>query len=178
MNDSKLGRYTYTAIFLHWATAALVLSLFALGWYMVDLPRGPDRSFSFALHKSIGLTVFMLGLVRVVWRIRHRPPFYPSEMGGLRIALARAVHHMFYILLVLQPVSGYLSSSFSGYKTRFFGIALPHWGWRDSPLNELFTEIHVMCSLALAILIVAHILGALAHLTNHGDHVFRRMSPF
>lgn len=178
MRSDPLARYTLTAIALHWSIAALVFALFAIGWTMVDLPRGPGRSFNFALHKSLGLTVFTLALMRVVWRFFHQPPPYPQAMSGWRITAARSAHLLFYVVLFLQPVSGYLSSSFSGYKTRLFGVALPHWGWRDPPLNEFFTEIHVMSSVLFAILIVAHVLGALSHVFTREDHVFRRILPW
>ena len=167
-----------TAIALHWLIAVLVFALFAIGWYMVDLPRGPGRSSSFALHKSLGLSVFALALVRIVWRYFHRPPAYPAGMARWRVTLARSAHLLFYVLLFLQPISGYLSSSFSGYQTRLFGVPLPHWGWRDPPLNELFTEIHVMTSVLFLLLIGAHIAGALTHLFDRNDGVFRRILPW
>jgi len=178
MSPSEIPRYTRTAIALHWLMAVLVFVLFGIGWYMVDLPRGPDRSDYFALHKSIGLTVLLLLLCRVSWRLRHRPPPLSGEIGAVRIALARSAHLLFYVLLLVQPVSGYLSSSFSGYKTRFFGIALPHWGWKDPPLNEFLTEIHVIGSVAIAGLVVLHVLAAMSHLFSRGDRVFRRMVPW
>lgn len=163
---------------LHWVTMVLVLVLFGLGWYMVELPQGPDRSRAFALHKSIGLTVLLLTLIRIGWRITHKPPPLPASIGGWRIALAHAVHYAFYVLLLVQPLSGYISSSFSGYRTRYFGIPLPHWGHENPPLNELFTEIHVISSVGLLSLIVVHVLGALAHIVTPGDRLFRRMVPW
>ena len=171
-------RYTLTAIVLHWLIAGLVFTLFALGWYMVDIPRGPSRSHYFSLHKSLGLSVFLLAVMRLLWRYFHRPPAYPSSMEQWRITIARSAHFLFYILLILQPVSGYLSSSFSGYKTRLFGVPLPHWGWRDPPLNEFFTEIHVMSAVLFIILIAIHILGAVSHLIERGDSIFRRILPW
>ena len=93
-------------------------------------------------------------------------------------SLAHVVHLAFYALLVLQPLSGYLSSSFSGYTTRLFGVPLPHWGWRDAPLNEFFTEIHVMCSIALVVLIAVHLLGALTHVLTGESTLLRRILPW
>jgi len=171
-------RYNRLAIALHWAIAALVFALFAIGWNMVDLPRGPDRTFNFALHKSLGLTVFSLALVRVVWRFSHPPPPYHEALAHWRVTLARSAHLLFYVLLFLQPTSGYLSSSFSGYRTAVFGLALPQWGWRDPPLNEFFTEIHVMSSVLFVVLIGIHILGALSHAFDREDGVFRRILPW
>ena len=139
MSIDRNTQYTFTAIIIHWVIAVLVFAMFAIGWYMVDLPRGPERSSSFALHKSIGLTIFLLAIVRIIWRFFHRPPPY-ARVPNWQITVARIAHLLFYVLLVVQPTSGYLSSSFSGYKTKLFGVALPHWGWRDAPLNEFFTD--------------------------------------
>lgn len=177
MMQQNNSKYTYTAIFLHWVIAIFILVMVGLGWYMEDLPKGPDRSWFFATHKSIGLTVFLLVSVRIVWRLSHRPPEWPDTMPPWRQYLARRAHLLFYVLMCLQPISGYLSSSFSGYKTKYFGIPLPHWGWKDEMLNELFSEVHEINSILLVSLIVAHVLGALSHAVRPGDGVFRRILP-
>ena len=152
--------YTRIAVLLHWLSALLVIGMFFLGWYMVDLPRGPLRGQNFALHKSIGLTIFLLTVLRLGWRLAHPPLAYDAGMTQWRRQVAKTAHRIFYLLLVLQPVSGYLSSSFSGYKTKWFGIPLPHWGYKNPELNQFFTDIHVGCSLVLLGLIVVHVLGA------------------
>lgn len=177
MSDSA-DRYTGFAIVLHWVIAFVVFCLFAIGWNMVDLPRGPDRSYYFALHKSLGLTVLGLAFVRVIWRVSHRPPLHHESLARWRITIARSAHLLFYILLFLQPVSGYLSSSFSGYATRVFGLPLPQWGWRDPPVNEFFTEIHVVSAVLFVVLIGIHILGAISHAFARDDGVLRRIRPW
>jgi cytochrome b561 len=177
VTDSK-NRYTLVAMALHWLIAMLIFALFAIGWYMVDLPRGPDRSANFALHKSIGLTVLLLAVVRIWWRFFHRPPLHDRAVPAWRVAAARITHLLFYVLLFLQPVSGYLSSSFSGYQTKVFGVPLPHWGWHDSPLNELFTEIHIMSSVLFVVFIGIHICGAISHGFSRSDGVLRRIIPW
>lgn len=174
---TPVSRYTYVAMCLHWLMALLVFALVGMGWFMVDLPQGPDRSWYFALHKSIGLSVFALLVLRVVWRIGHRPPALPASVPLWQRGLAALVHLSFYAVLVVQPLSGYLSSSFSGYKTRWFGLPLPQWGWQDAPLNELFTEIHVISSIALVVLILIHLLGTVSHLVSGEGALFRRMWP-
>jgi len=74
-------RYSATAMFLHWVMTILVITLFCLGWYMVDLPKGSDeRSWFFALHKSIGLSMALLALIRLVWRFTHVPPALPESI--------------------------------------------------------------------------------------------------
>lgn len=176
--DNSEDRYTGFSMALHWMMATIVFCLFMIGWNMVDLPRGSERTFYFALHKSLGLTVLTLAFVRVIWRLYHRPPPYHSSIPGWRISIARCVHYFLYILMFLQPLSGYLSSSFSGYSTRVFGLPLPQWGWRDPPVNEFFTEIHVASSVLLLTLIGIHILGALSHAFAREDGVFRRIFPW
>lgn len=171
-------KYTRLAILLHWVTAAAVVALFAIGWYMVELPKGPARGETFALHKSIGLSVLLLTAWRFAWRLRHRPPALPASVPAWQRAVAASVHRLFYLLLVLQPLTGYLSSSFSGYGTALFGVPLPQWGWTDPPLNALFTELHVAGSLLLLGLIVAHVAGAFSHAILPGDRLLRRMLPW
>jgi cytochrome b561 len=170
-------RYSSVAIILHWLIAFLVLLLLGLGWYMADLPKGPDRSWYFALHKSLGLTVLMLMILRVAWRLSHTPPALPESLPLWRRQLAQGSHQLFYVLLFLQPLSGYVSSSFSGYKTKYFGFPLPHWGWKQPVLNDILTNLHVATSVVLVSLIVLHLAGALQHLFNREDKLFRRMLP-
>lgn len=173
--QNMTGRYTRIAILAHWATVLLVCTMFILGWYMVDLPRGSSRGFYFSLHKSLGILTFLLIIFRLVWRTIRPPPGRPSEIGRFRGMMADVVHKAFYFVLLVQPITGYLSSSFSGYKTNFFSVPLPYWGWSDPPLNEFFTQLHVLFSTLLAFLIIIHLLGVLLHVIEGHGHVVKRM---
>ena len=172
------ARYDRVSVAIHWAMAILILVLFLLGWYMVDLPKGSEaRTYYFGLHKSIGLTVATLLVLRVGWRLRV-PWLAPA--GGLaewQRRLSVLTHRLLYVFMVLQPLSGYISSSFAGYPTRFWGIGLPQWADKDPVMNELFTRVHFSCSVALAVLIGLHISGGLAHLWGGHVNVLRRMLP-
>lgn len=174
---ARTDRYNLVAITLHWLIAALIFALFGLGWYMGALPDGPERSWYIALHKSIGLTVFGLVVVRLIWRLTHRPPSLPKSVPPWERKAAALNHYVLYVAMFIQPISGYLSSSFSGYKTRYFGIPLPHWGWKDETLNTFFNTIHVLDSYLLLTLVVIHIAAALRHLLVLRDRVFQRMLP-
>jgi cytochrome b561 len=167
--------YSKPALIIHWLSALLVVALIGVAWFMVELPKGPDRGYFFALHKSLGLSAFALLCLRIAWRIRRRPPDLPKDLPRWQRALAKIVHLGFYAVLIVQPISGYLSSGFSGYKTAWFGISLPHWGWPDAPLNELFTEIHVIGSIALVIFLALHIGGTVSHILGGRADVWRRM---
>ncbi len=171
-------RYSLTAIILHWLMAILLLTLFGLGWYMVDLPKGSDeRSWFFALHKSIGLTMALLAFIRVAWRFTHVPPDLPETVSKFKQILAGLTHWLLYIAMIVQPLSGYISSSFSGYKTKLWGIPLPHWGWKSPALNELFTDIHVASSVALLCLVIMHLGGVVVHVYEGDKQILRRMTP-
>ncbi len=168
-------KYSRVAIVLHWLMAALILVLLGLGWFMGDLPDGPDRSWYFALHKSLGLTVALLLVGRMAWLVTHPRPPFPAAMPRWQASMARGNFIVLYLLMILQPLSGYLSSSFSGYKTRYFGIPLPHWGWKEPVLNELLTSVHVISSRLLVAFLLLHLLGASVHLFVRRDGGFRRM---
>jgi len=175
--NARADRYGVVAIVLHWLIAALIFTLFGIGWYMGALPDGPDRSWFIALHKSLGLTVLGLVVLRLAWRLSHPPPPFPRTLPSWERLAAVMNHRILYLLMFIQPISGYLSSSFSGYKTRYFGIPLPHWGWKDEALNTFFNTIHVVDAYLLFALVTLHVLAALRHLLILRDRIFQRILP-
>ena len=103
------ARYTTTASLLHWLIAVLVLGMIALGWWMQEIPKVPagPRVNAYNLHKSIGLAVLLLMLGRVLWRTTHPPPVLPA-MPRWQAQLARGVHLLLYVCLLVQPLTGYV----------------------------------------------------------------------
>ena len=173
------ARYDLAMILLHWAMATAILVLFLLGWYMVDLPKGSDeRTFYFGLHKSIGLTGAALLVLRISRRLRAPGPAPAEDLTEWQRRLSMLTHWLLYVFMALQPLSGYISSSFAGYPTRFWGWPLPQWADKDPALNELFTGVHESCSVVLALLIGLHVCGGLAHLWGGHVNVLRRMLPW
>jgi len=122
------ARYTTTAIVLHWGIALLVVVQFTWGWWMQEIPKQPvgPRVDAFNLHKSMGLALLALMLIRLAWRLGHRPPALPA-MPAWQAGLAQTTHVLLYVVLSLQPLSGYLGSEWSGYPVKFFGATLPAW---------------------------------------------------
>jgi cytochrome b561 len=178
MTVDRVHNYTKTAAALHWLTVGLVSALFCIGWFMTDLPRGAERGYFFALHKSLGLSLFLLMLFRLWWRCRHAPPPYLDTVRPWQQWIASKVHFSFYVLLFIQPMTGYLSASFSGYSTKLFGLMLPSWASKNISVNEFFTSLHHFASTLLLLLIFAHVLGAATHFSREGIAVLRRISPW
>ena len=173
------ARYTGTAVALHWLVAALVFGQLALGWWMIDLPKSPPgvRAGWFNVHKSIGLTIGLLMLARLWWRARHPAPALPAALPRWQVLCARMNHGALYGCLLLMPLSGYLGSVFSGYQIKYFGTALPQWGWASTGLKELFSAVHYATVWVLMALIALHVAAALRHLIVNRDGVFARMWP-
>jgi cytochrome b561 len=172
-------RYTAVAVTLHWLIAALVLAQLALGWWMIDIPKEPpgQRAYWFNLHKSIGMTIALLVLVRIAWRLRHPAPALPSSVPAWQRRAAAVSHAMLYACLLGMPLAGLLGSTFSGYPIKYFGITLPAWGYKSAPLKELFSSIHLGFAWVFMALIALHAAAALKHLLVDRDAVFWRMWP-
>jgi cytochrome b561 len=173
------ARYTGVAIAVHWLVAVLVVVQIAWGWAMQEIPRTPPglRADAFNLHKSIGLTILVLMLFRIAWRLRHPPPALPPLPRWQRV-LARGNHALLYTALVVMPVAGYLGSVFSGYPVKLFGLTLPAWGGRDESIKAAMSAIHLVTSWILLGAMALHVAAALRHALDDGDRVLRRMLPY
>ena len=158
-------RYTLTAVLIHWLQAALVLGLLGLGFYMTGLPKGPDKTAWYGLHKSFGLIALALICIRCLWRWRHRAPPLAEDWRG---RLAGGVHRLLYLLLFVVPLAGYLSASHTPYPMKFFGTPILKLGRPDEALNALFNSLHQASTLLLAGLVGLHVLGALYHASLGG----------
>lgn len=175
MNATNAGqRYAPPAILLHWLQAALLLWLFWLGWSMVELPKGAERSAAYALHKSLGIVALGLVLLRLVVR-RLAPPPAPLA-AGREAMLAQAAHRLLYVLLLVLPLAGYAASAFTPYAMKFFGLELPRLGAPDEALNALFKRVHWVAGWALLALVALHVAAALRHALRR-DGTLARMLP-
>lgn len=176
---SAASRYDAVAMALHWIIAVGVLTQILLGLWMIDIPKQPVgvRAYWFNLHKSIGITVGLLVLVRVGWRLTHRPPPPPPTTPTWQLQAAKASHVLLYVCMVTMPLAGYLGSVFSGYPIKYFGSALPGWGWKDDGLKEFFSTVHYAAAMTFIALIAVHVMAALKHGLIDRDGVFQRMLP-
>lgn len=169
--------YTRTAMVLHWLIAACVFCQITLGLWMITIPKSPPgmRAGWFNVHKSIGITLFVLILVRVLWRLAHRAPPLPSTLPQWQRVAAKTSHFLLYVCMIVMPMSGYLGSSFTKYPILYFGMRLPHWGWDAPALKDLCSQVHLVTVTIFIILIAIHVAAALKHLLVNRDGVFQRM---
>ncbi len=173
------NRYTHTAISLHWLIALLIFAAFPLGVYMHDLPLSPDKLRLYSYHKWIGVTIFMLAIIRLVWRATHRPPPLPANMPKWERFAAESVHHLLYALLFLIPLSGWLMSSAKGFQTVWFGVLpLPDLLGKNKELGDLLQKVHELLNFSLLGLVLGHAGAALKHHFIRHDTILERMLPF
>jgi cytochrome b561 len=163
-SSPAVNGYTRIAVAVHWLLALALFAQLALGWWMLDIPKSPPglRAGWFNLHKSIGLSIAFVVLLRVVWRTTH-PVAADASLPSWQRMAARANHAALYALMLVIPLSGYLGSTFTRYPVRYFGIVLPDWN-RDWPAaKQLMSGIHYAAVWLLMALIAVHIAAALWH---------------
>lgn len=171
----KAAQYSAFAIFLHWVMAILIMGTIVLGWYMTSISDDPGSDWYFNLHKSIGIIIALLVLVRLAWRFGHTPAALPDSVPKWQKKTSRAVHWMLYICIVLMPILGLTGALFSRSGVVFFGLTVPRILGPDRALTELFLSAHVVVSWILVALICIHVLAGLKHLLINRDGVFQRM---
>lgn len=173
------ARYSRVAITLHWIIAVLILVNLYLGIFHEGASKPVGASMIF-YHKAIGLTVLALTVLRLAWRLGHRPPPYDAAMKRWEVGLARVTHWTFYVMLFILPLSGWLLISTGGKPVSWFGLfnvpALPI--ARDADSHDLWDTVHVFLGWAMLALVVLHILGALKHQLQGHRQIFGRMAPW
>lgn len=171
-------RYDNVAIALHWIIAALILANIPLGAFSEQIELQFGRSLM-GLHKSLGLTVLLLSLARLAWRLTHRPPPLPQSVEGWRRHLAKAVHWAFYVLIILVPLTGWIRSSASAYPLNWFGLfEVPKFPIVSKSAEALaFATAHELFAWSMTALIALHISAALHHHCIKRDRILRRMLP-
>lgn len=180
-------RYDSVSMIIHWITALLMIFMIIFGEELMEAGEeagetgeGLGGAFGPSLHVSIGVAVLILTLLRIVWRLTHKAPPYPETMKPYELLASRAVHGLFYLLMIGIPLTGWLA--FGGFlaeepamsAVRVFGAfpvpAAPVTG-------RVFKELHEIGSNAAMVLAGLHVLAALKHQFLDGDGVFRRMLP-
>ena len=179
-------RYTNVAIALHWAIALLVIGNLVLGLQLESF-KGIDRFAMYQLHKSFGISVLLLTVARIAWRLSHRPPPYEATLKSWERRAATATHSAFYVLLIALPLTGWIMVSASKWNipTKLFGIV----GWPHiAPIHAadaaaraniegVSNQTHELIAYTMIALVLLHILGAIKHVVVDGDGTVARMIP-
>lgn len=179
------SRYGTVAMTLHWLIAALLLINIALGLYVAEVMADSDPMHGPVLqfHKSLGLTVLVLSLLRVVWRLVNPAPPLPLTMAPTRRLLAHVSYFLLYALIIVIPLTGWamVSASRSTVATNYFGLFhwpnLPVLGTlprpEKAPLHHAFNISHLVLALSALVLVPIHIAGAFYHRGREDDVLFR-----
>jgi len=176
---TRLLAYTRTAITLHWLIALLVFVTFPVGLVMSEMALSPNKLRLLSYHKWLGVTVFILVMVRLVWRASHKPAPLLATMPHWQRVAANAVHVLLYVLLFAIPLSGWLMSSAKGFQTVYLGmLPLPDLLSKDKVLGDALAALHEVLNFALLALVVAHVAAAVKHQFVDRDGTLARMLPF
>ncbi|MDB5446772.1 MAG: cytochrome b [Phenylobacterium sp.] len=179
-------RYTIGAMALHWLIAAFILANLLVGWRMIFL-KGMAQFELFQLHKSIGITVLLLSIARLAWRLVSPPPPLPEAMRPWERGVAHAVHWAFYGIMIFMPLTGWVLVSVSPYNLPTLlwrVIPWPHLFWlHDLPMDgrkavEAATgRVHLSLAIGSVLLIALHLAAALKHQIVDRDGLLGRMVP-
>lgn len=161
--------------FLHWGMAVVLLVQIVLGWVAVSWRLSPTKLELFVWHKTLGIILLALVVVRLSWRLWDgRPGMDPAPLWQRR--LARGAHVFLYVLMLAIPISGWVIQSASGFPFRLFGaVELPVLVERSKSVQDLAESIHLGLFWLFAVLVLAHVGAALHHHWGRGDAALRRM---
>jgi len=169
--------YNRGAIALHWVTAALIFANLLLGLSMVGLPISPRKLSWYVVHKSIGITIFLLSSLRLAWRAL-RPHPSPVPMPAWQRRAAAVSHGLLYLLLFVIPLSGWIYSSATGVHVVYLGLVpLPDLVGKDRALGDVLRLVHLSLNALLVAVVCVHVAAAVRHHVVDRDAVLARMLP-
>jgi cytochrome b561 len=170
--------YGALAKFLHWSIVILIIVQYFLAESADELPDGIEKLQILSRHKSIGMLVLLLAVARILWKLANKGLPAPVGTGSLKKAAA-AGHGLLYLLILLQPISGWAMSSAANYPVTFFGwFQFPAILAQNHALHETLQDVHEALFYTLVVVAVGHALAAVYHHFFLKDDVLRRMSPF
>lgn len=175
-------RYTGVAIALHWILALALVGIFVVGSYMTDLPVSPQRLKLYNWHKWAGITILTLSVLRLLWRLTHRPPALPAAieraMPTWQLRAYHATHTLMYALFFAVPLMGWAYSSAAGFPIVVFGVLpLPDFVPVSKELADALKPLHGLLATLLALLVGLHVAAALKHHFIDKDGLLQRMLP-
>ena len=174
----KFERYDPVMKAMHWTTLFLVAAAYAVVWSSGATATKEQQAVLVQVHRSLGVTIFVLTLFRLAWRSRARLPSLPADLPTIQIMAARATQYLLYTLLLVQPVLGLLHSIALGARIDlFFLIELPAMMGRDKVLSKMAISAHDLVANLMLVVVALHATAALFHHFVRRDGVMKAMLP-
>ena len=178
MKNHDVSTYSKASILLHWAIALIVMLMLMLSFFLDEVPK-PFQSSAYMLHKSFGLTVLFLMIVRILWIMHKGRPTLPVTVPVWEQRFSRFVQYSFYLLLLAEPLCGWIMSMAGGRIPVYFGLyPMPLPIESNKALATLMKQSHKTIAWCLITLLILHIAGALKHHFIDKDTVLKRMLPW
>ncbi|HLK25463.1 MAG TPA: cytochrome b [Caulobacteraceae bacterium] len=176
---SNQRRYSPANQAMHWVTALCMFAILPLAWVMTNAKHGTQFDEAlFNWHKTLGIIVLLVTLVRVIWRFVDGPPPYPEIVAAWDRRLAHAAYWLFFAALIWMPVTGYLSSIYGAHPPSLFNLLpTPQAVAPDKAMAGLFTQLHNAGQWAIYALIALHLSAVAFHLIWGHTGVLGRMLP-
>jgi cytochrome b561 len=177
MRGNTRERWGSVSIGLHWTIAALVLLVqVPAGITMTSVEPGTVQNVGYNIHKTTGVVIFLLAIIRLGWRSSQPVPVLPADLPGWQTAAARTTHALLYLVLFAMPISGFLYTAMGGFPVPFFGLYdLARLVPENKPAAEVFKLTHLTLQWLLYAVVLLHVAGALQHHLVRKDGVLRRM---
>ena len=179
-----VARYDNVAVALHWLIVVVLIAQFGTGWIFSGMERGDARTAWFEWHRTLGFLVLLLTVVRLGWRLTHPPPPFPPDFPGWQRILSRAVHWLFYALLIALPLAGWVyvstgsTAAETGMTTLVGGTPWPIIPGLPRSLHRPAAEMHVVLVWIAVALFALHVAAALKQRFVDRSPVANRMPPF
>ena len=171
-----MDSYSRPARLLHWLTAILLVGSFGLGISMTRFIEDDQKLRVYSWHEWIGVTIFLATIARLVWRLLRRPP--PIDLPWIERAGAGVVYVAMYVVLLTQPIVGFLMTTAFGFPIVYLGLVpLPQLFEADRDFAERLQGIHFALAMVLLALFAAHMVGVLFHHLIKQDGILQRMLP-
>ena len=184
MIETAQVKYDGVAMLLHWIIAVLMIFMIIFGEDLMgekgEAGEAAAGTFLPSVHVSIGVSILLLTVLRLVWRLMNPPPPYPASMKPWEVTLSKVMHGSFYLLMIGIPLTGWLAfADFIREEPAMTGVSIfGLFGVPAAPLlGEVAKDIHEIGSNVAMVLVILHVLAALKHQFIDGDGIFRRMLP-
>jgi cytochrome b561 len=172
------ARWGAVAQLLHWSIVVLMATQVTLGLTLKSLHPGPTFFAIIDTHKSIGMTILALAVIRLLWRWANPVPELPGTLQPYERVLARLTHAGLYVIIFAMPLTGWIGSSAHGFTVKWFGLfAVPNPVSKDLPLSAFMGEAHTALAIAFGLIVTLHIAATFKHHFVLRDDTLRRMLP-